>query len=83
MYVQIAWTAPISNYVSIDAYKILIQTNTSTYVEDITDCDGGSSTVMNNMYCLVPMTTLRASPYNLVYGGWSSVSSPNTAGPTI
>ena len=59
-------------------------------------CDGTSSTVITNRYCLVPMATLRASPYNLVLNslvvskitatniyGTSPFSLPNTSGMTI
>lgn len=48
------------------------------------------------MYCLVEMTALRVSPFTLTLGtlvtaelrahnsrGWSVLSSPNVAGPTI
>lgn len=67
-----------------------------TFTEDTTDCNGASSTVIANMYCLVPMSTLSSSPYNLTYGtlvvaqvqaynadGWGPLSPSNTAGATI
>lgn len=93
-YVKIAWTAPSSNNVAIDAYKIeIISSNGVTYFEDLIHCDGTDSTIITNLYCLIPMTTLRASPYSLILStvvaakisahnsrGWSATSAANVAG---
>lgn len=51
---------------------------------------------MTQMYCIIPMTALRASPYSLTYNlvvkaiaqaqnanGWSTASTANTAGALI
>jgi hypothetical protein len=92
--VKIAWTAPNSNSYPLDLYLIEIVDKTgSTWTEDLTDCDGSDPTIFANRYCIVPMTTLAAAPYNYVLGdligvrasahnslGYSAVSSTNTAG---
>jgi hypothetical protein len=96
-YVKIAWTAPSTNGLAITAYDIQIQeSDLSTYASSLTYCDGTSSTVISNAYCLIPFTTLTASPFSLTYGkvvyakvraynaiGWSSYSTINTSGATI
>jgi hypothetical protein len=95
--VTISWVAPSSNSESIDAYIIKISDSTnSNYYEDTTDCDGSTTTVITNMACTIPMSTLTSSPYNLVFGdlvdviasahnsnGYGSYSPDNTAGATI
>ena len=96
MFIKIAWTAPSNNHVAIDAYQILIITSLGTYVEDTTNCNGADSLVLANMYCLVQMSVLQASPYSLILGdliaaevlahnarGWSIPSLPNTSGSQI
>lgn len=95
--VRISWTAPNSNAEPITKYKIeILQADGTTFTESLLYCDGSSSIILANMYCLVPMSVLRASPYSLTYGtivkaqasaynqfGWGPVSSANTAGATI
>lgn len=86
--VTIDWTAPNDYGVSIDAYQILIIDSTGAFVEDTAICDGSDSTVVSNTYCTFSMSSLRSSPFNLVFNdeikakvlahnarGWSSASS--------
>jgi hypothetical protein len=67
-----------------------------TFGEETTDCDGGSATVLANLECAIPLTTLRASPFDLTYGtlvqarvmaqnanGWGSLSQVNLVGASI
>ena len=37
----------------------------TSYAEDLTNCDGASATAISNMYCDIPMATLRTIPYSL------------------
>jgi hypothetical protein len=55
--VRIAWTEPASNGETISAYIIKIKTNAGAW-STTSDCDGSSSTVITNKYCIVPMATL-------------------------
>lgn len=95
--VKITWIAPSSNGDTITAYKIKISNalNTNKY-EDSVNCDGSSSTVKNNLYCIVPMSILTAAPYSLVFDqlvvatveasnsfGFGTTSSANTSGAKI
>ena len=68
-----------------------------SYYGESTYCNGRSdSTVINSKYCVIPTSTLMASPFNLVQGsivkaivlasnliGDSSYSTPNSVGADI
>lgn len=67
--VRFTWVAPTSNHQTIDAYKLKIKTSSSTYVEELTYCDGSDSGIVSQLYCEIPMSVFISSPYSL---------SPNT-----
>lgn len=82
-YAKISWSAPTDNGSTITAYTItIIQSDGSTFTEETTYCDGSDSTVISQLYCQVPMTTLAASPYSLTYGTdiKAKVSATNAVG---
>lgn len=95
--VRIAWTAPSSNYKTISAYLIEILDSAGTnFYEEATECDGSTSEIVSALYCDVPVSVLRASPYNLdvqdlvvarvsAYNerGWGAASDANAAGALI
>ena len=95
--VKILWTAPNSNSDTITAYKIEIVDHTlTTWSQDLVHCDGTNSIIKSNLYCIVPMSVLITSPFNLLYAelvgvrisaqntyGWSVVSVTNTVGATV
>jgi len=94
--IKIAWVAPTSGGDPITKYSILIyKPSTSTYVTELTNCDGSDPFIISNLYCTVPMTYLVS---NFGYAindlvrvqtraensiGAGGYSSPNTAGATI
>lgn len=39
----------------------------STWNTDSTNCDGSSTTVKTNLYCIIPMSTLTAAPYSYAF----------------
>lgn len=66
--VKISWTSPSSNGSPITEYKILILQNDGvTYTEQTSFCSGADATIISNMYCFVPLSVLRLSPYSLTY----------------
>lgn len=67
MYVQITWDAATDNHVPVTAYKVQIQAKDSSYSEQLTDCDGSKSATVTARSCLVPMVSLRVTPFNLEY----------------
>jgi len=95
--VKISWTAPNSNSYPITSYLIEIADSlTATWTADTTNCDGSSSTVMGNMYCIIPMSTLTSAPYGYLFNqlvvvrasatnarGTGSASTPNSIGARI
>jgi len=94
--VRISWAAPDFNSEALTGYKILIKQNDGSFSEDTTNCVGTDPTIMSQLYCDVPMSTLRASPYSLTYGalvvakayatnsiGNGGISPENSSGATI
>lgn len=86
--VKVTLVAPSDNSETISAYKVEFAHGAS-WSEASTACDGSSATVLSNMYCIVPMSTLRAAPFSLVFDdaiqvraqaynayGWGDVSDP-------
>ena len=68
--VRIAWTAPDDRGDTITSYQILIETSTAgTFYEDTTDCLGSDLTIVQNLYCEIPLSTLMdQAATNLVQG---------------
>jgi hypothetical protein len=75
--------------------EILDHAGTAYHVET-TECDGSTSEIVAALYCDVPVSVLRASPYNLelqdlvvarvsAYNerGWGTPSDPNGSGALI
>ena len=96
-YVRLSWVAPHANSAAVDAYKILLlQSDGLTYSQDLSDCDGSSSSIISQQYCDIRMSSLTQAPYLLTYSslvvakvqahnavGWSILSPANTAGATV
>jgi hypothetical protein len=64
---RISWTTPDEFGSSITTYTIEIMTTLGTYVEETAYCDGTQASIVSALYCEIPITVLRASPYDLVY----------------
>lgn len=94
--VRIAWNTPVDNGSPVTAFYVEFLATNGTYYEDTVNCDGDDLTIIANEYCDVPMTVFAAEPYNLVQDdqivatvmsyneiGWSTASTPNTAGALV
>jgi hypothetical protein len=67
--VIITWSSPVTNGSPITAFKIFIrQTDQTTYIQELIECDVISSIVISSRTCSVSLTTLKAAPYSLVKG---------------
>jgi hypothetical protein len=64
--VMIAWTAPYSggSGITITSYDILIQKSDATFIS-YSACDGTTSTVIANLYCLIPMSDITGTTFGL------------------
>lgn len=61
--VRLEWTAPHDGNDNITSYEIFIRTSAGTTFEhDLTNCSGANPALTQ---CDIPMTTLRAAPFNL------------------
>ena len=68
-FVKIYWDEPAASSATIDGYEVYIAAANGTFINEKTYCDGFSSaTILASHYCLVPMTVLRSTKYNLVLG---------------
>jgi hypothetical protein len=94
--VRVSWVEPLHNGAAVTAYKIVVyDRSTSTYVEDLTTCNGALSSTQAALSCSFAFTYListygysrgelilfKAQAYNA--DGWGDLSSAPTAGATI
>ena len=64
--VYINWSAPDSNGASITSYTVtILQSDGSTFSEDIVNCDGSDSTILTARQCKIPLSVLTSTPYSL------------------
>lgn len=68
--VVITWQAPVTDNGSpISSYKVLIRhSETSSYSEDLDNCDGSDPTIMAQLFCTIPFDVLTAAPWTLGQG---------------
>jgi hypothetical protein len=66
-------------------YNIYIIKSDGTYEEDLVNCDGTSTSVMESTSCIMPVATLRAEPFNLDWGTsvYVKIRSTNIKGDSI
>lgn len=87
--VAITWSEPTTNYAAITSYRIKIQKRVGAaltdFVEDTTLCDGSHNTVLSSRKCLIPMSALLTTPYNLLKGDaiYARVSATNSRGESV
>jgi hypothetical protein len=84
--VKVQWSLSTTNGSPITAYKVFVkQSGSSTYTLESGDCDGTDATVISNSYCNINISTLLASPYNIVGGDSidAKVVATNTYGDSV
>lgn len=64
----LTWNLPANNGLPLTSYSILIQKSDGNYLQQLSYCDGSTSTVINARTCTVPLSALTTSPYNLILG---------------
>ena len=93
--IKITWVKPYDNSEPVIDYEILIQKTDGSFAE-ATECNGRTTSIIQNMFCYVPVQTLRAAPFNLPYEklvvikararnqfGFGDYSETNTAGARV
>lgn len=62
---KFAWIMPYpgGSGIPITSYDILIKKADGSMIRFLPNCDGNSTTVVGNRYCLIPMTTLTGSTF--------------------
>jgi hypothetical protein len=66
--VIVDWTASSDQGTPITAYKVYLRQSDLVYTLELTSCNGGDNTIISATLCTIPLSTLRASPFNLVQG---------------
>ena len=66
--IELQWVAPFNIYESISKYNIVIKTSGSTFLEELTYCNGDNAQIKLEHKCRVPVSTLTAAPYSLTAG---------------
>jgi hypothetical protein len=95
--VKILWSITGLNHrgSTITQFKILLEKKDATMEENLTYCDGTNTTIINNKYCLIPMSVFSGT-YNLVLddlivatveannvNGFNTPSAKNTSGAIV
>lgn len=66
--VDISWTIPVDNGAEITSYTISLKKSDGQFVTETTNCDGSDSIIFQARLCTVPLSTLTAEPFALVFG---------------
>jgi hypothetical protein len=66
LYVKVAWIEPVVNFQAIKTYTILMKDSIGLYSEQKAICDGSKTSTISNLYCMIEMSKLRASPLSLL-----------------
>jgi hypothetical protein len=68
-YVQITWDLGSDNGSTITEFRVFIREHGSdTYTREKIDCLGASQAVIDSRFCRIQISTLLASPYNILGG---------------
>ena len=91
--VSVSWIAPAANHLAVEEYEVTIADSGGTFSADSSLCDGSSASVVADLYCIIPMASLTAAPYQLAVDtviackvrarnarGWGAYSDANTEG---
>jgi hypothetical protein len=66
-FVKITWAKPYENSETIIDYEIQIRTIVATVFSlDTVNCNGTTDPVKSQLYCFVPLATLRTGPFSLI-----------------
>lgn len=66
--INVSWVAPTSNGSPITAYIITFRDSAGNYHLLLDDCNGSSPQVVSTLQCIVPLTKMYVSPFNLILG---------------
>jgi len=64
--VVVSWEAPYDNSETIVAYEVVFRQQDGAYSE-IAECDASLQQIVDELQCLISMSTLRLAPFNLSF----------------
>ena len=66
--IKVSWTKPYDNEQTITAYHLQFADATgSSWIDELTYCDGSKATIVSSRSCIIPMSVFRAAPFNYVF----------------
>jgi hypothetical protein len=81
--IVVNWSLPYNGATSITSYTITLrESDELTYTEALVPCDGTSTTIIASRTCTIPVSVLRAEPFNTEWGSsiFVKVSANNMIG---
>ena len=88
-------TSPNAHGSAVTAYRIKLKASGASY-QTTTYCDGTATSVVSTLSCTIPMSVLTTAPFSMALGstvvaevealnsaGYSTPSSPNSAGALV
>ena len=83
--VDITWVLPDTGGSEILSAKIMIKQADGSFSEEMTNCDGSNSGILAASTCAVPISVLRASPYDQPWGSsiFAKITVTNIVGESL
>jgi hypothetical protein len=73
---------PYNGASAITGYTITMMQSNGSFSPDLVNCDGRVPSIIAARTCIIPVSVLRAEPFNLEWGSsiWVKVSATNIIG---
>jgi hypothetical protein len=66
--IHLSWVAPNSNGSPVFAYIITFKDSADEYHLVLDECNGSSAQVVSTLQCVLPLSKMYSSPFNLILG---------------
>jgi len=68
-FVKVSWKKPDGNGSPVQYYQVYIKQNDGSFSQELNSCIGMTIFyLLDDVYCVVPLSELAVSPYNLTIG---------------
>jgi hypothetical protein len=83
---KVGWGMPADGSATITAYRVeILAADSVTWIEELTDCDATGQTIVDELQCFIPITTLLAEPFLHPWGAaiYARVAAINIVGESL